>query len=217
MKTRVLIFFPAVFLAGCASMKAANDLNILPENVARGDPDNPLKVKEYLQTVLASPDGREVKAYERKAYSVTTKKNIFVSHSFYVFYKDKKMEHTLVFTATPKGSKLNGTWMLDAYSDVESYNLFLESSSGNPWEVVEHHSRKGGASLNLLRTTQSILDRLNKRYTFFGPASVRDLPWYHHLWMALVPPPILTWLPMLILGIHTDNCTSAVLETMVWE
>jgi hypothetical protein len=203
-------------LISCASIKANQDLNELPENIARGDPANPMRVKEYLQTVVSSPNGREVKAYHRRAYSVESKKTLFVSHSFYVFLKDGNMEHTLVFTATPKGSELNGCWMLDAHSDVESYELFTGSSE-NPWEVEAYQKTKGEAGLDLLKTTQKILDRLDKGYTFFGAAHIRDFPWYHHLWMALVPPPILAWAPMLILGIHTDNCNSAVLETMVWE
>jgi hypothetical protein len=213
----LLLFAAAALFMGCASAQATKDLNELAENLARGDPDNPRKVKEYLQEVLYSPDGREVKAYERRAYSTSTKKNIFLVHSFYVFLKDDEMEHTLVFTATPRGAVLNGAWMLDAATDVDSYNLFLDPASGNPWEVVEYHGKNGELTLNLLQTTQNILNRLDKGYTFFGPASVRNLPWYHHVWMALVPPPILVWSPMLIFGIHTDNCTSAVLETMAWN
>jgi hypothetical protein len=201
---------------GCASTQAIKDLE-LPENLARGDPNNPIKVKEYLQSVLYSPDGREVKGYERRAYSAESKKNVFVVQSCYVFFKEKVIEHTLVFTATPKGAELDGCWMLDAGTDVDSYNFFLDSSSGNPWEVVEHQGPNGELTLNLLHTTQNILDRLDKGYTFFGPANIRNLPWNHHLWMALVPPPVLAWTTMLLLGIHADNCTSAILETMAWE
>jgi hypothetical protein len=196
-------------------MQATRDLNELEKNRARSDPNNPFKVKEYLQDVLSSPEGREVRAYERRAYSPENKKNIFVVHSFYAFFKDNKLEHTLVFTATPRGSELDGCWMLDAETDIDSYSLFIDESSGNPWEVVDYHGSNG--ELDLLQTVQNILERLDKKYTFFGPANVRNLPWYHHVWMALVPPPILVWAPMLILGIRTDNCTSAVVETVAWK
>jgi hypothetical protein len=216
---KIFTFLTVVFFVfmGCASMQATKDLNELPENLFRGDSNNPIKVKEYLQSVLSSPDGREVKAYERRAYSTENKKSLFVVHSYYVFFKNTKMEHTLVFTATPKGSELDGNWMLDAATDVDSYNLFLDPSSKNPWEVVEYRGPNGELTLNLLQTTQNILDRLDKGYTFFGPANVRNMAWYHHVWMALVPPPVLVWAPMLIFGIHADNCTSAVIETMEWE
>ncbi|MDR2516454.1 MAG: hypothetical protein LBC88_03620 [Spirochaetaceae bacterium] len=197
-------------------MRAGRDLNELEENLARGDPGNPARVKEYLHDVLLFPGGREVRAYERRAYSPATKKNLFVVHSFYVFFREKEVEHTLVFTATPRGSELDGCWMLDAKTDVDSYTLFLDPASGNPWEVIEHRGPRGETALDLLRTTENILARLDKGYTFFGPANVRNLPWYHHLWKALVPPPFLAWTPMLILGVHTDNCTSAVIETMAW-
>jgi hypothetical protein len=210
------VLFFASFI-GCASMKANRDLNELKENRTRGDPSNSGKVKEYLYVVLSSPNGHEVKAYERRAYSPETKKNIFIVHSFYAFYKDNEIEHTLVFTATPRGSETDGCWMLDAGTDIDSYNLFMDESSKNPWEVIEYQGPNGESALNLIRTTQNILERLDKKYTFFGPANVRNLPWYHHVWMALVPPPILAWVSMLVFGIHTDNCTSAVIETMVWE
>ncbi|GHT77581.1 hypothetical protein FACS1894130_02350 [Spirochaetia bacterium] len=213
----IAIIVLLLLFTGCASTQAYKDLNELEENAARGDPDNPIIVKEYLQSVLSSPDGRQVKAYERRAYSTETKKNIFVVHSYYVFFKNAEMEHTLVFTATPKNSELNGSWMLDAKTDIDSYNLFLDPHSGNPWEVLEYRGPNGELNLNFLQTTQSILNRLDKGYTFFGPANVRNLSWYHHVWMALVPPPILVWAPMLIFGVHTDSCTSAVVETLVWE
>jgi hypothetical protein len=216
---KIISFFLATMFCGlflsCASMQAITDLNELEENRARGDPDNSFRVKEFLKSVLASPDGQQVKAYERRAYSVTTKKSLFIVHSFYAFFKDDKMEHTLVFTATPKGSELNGCWMLDAGTDVESYNLFI--SSDNPWEVVEYRGKHGETNLSTLQTTKSIIDRLEEGRRFFGATSARDLAWYHQVWMWLVPPPTLVYAPLLLLSIGADNCTSAVLETMAWE
>jgi hypothetical protein len=209
----LLIFF--WLFIGCASIQANKDLNTTPENIARGDPSNSIRVKKYLQNVLASPEGYEVKAYHRKAYSVNTKKTLFIFHSFYVFFKDGKMEHTLVFTATPKGSERNGCWMFDAATDVDSYNLYI--SSDNPWETEEYQGTHGEKTLDTLQTIQNILDRLDKGYTFFGASHARDLPWYHQIWMFLIPPPVITYAPLLLMSIHNDSCSSAVLETMVWE
>jgi hypothetical protein len=211
----VLVLTLLSLFIGCASIQANKDLNMTPDNLLRGDPSNPIRVKEYLQGVLAAPEGCEVKAYNRKAYSVNTRKNLFIVHSFYVFFRNGKMEHTLVFTATPKGSAQDGCWMLDAVTDVDSYNVFLFSD--NSWGVEEYQGPNGETTLDVLKTVQAVLDRLNKGYTFFGPASVRDLPWYHQLWLFLVPPPVITYAPLLLVSIHTDNCTSSVLETMVWE
>jgi hypothetical protein len=200
---------------GCATIQAYKDLNTTPDNLLRGDPSNTTRAKEYLLAVLSSLEEYEVKAYNRKPYSVNTKKNLFMVHSFYVFFKNGKMEHTLVFTGTPKGSEQNGCWMLDALPDVDSYNLLM--SSDNPWEVEEYQGLHGETTLNILQTTQKILTRLDKGYIFFGGAIVRDLAWYHQLWMFLTPPPILLYGPLLLISIHADNCASAVLETMVWE
>lgn len=202
-------------LINCASMGANKKLNRAPEDVARGDPINNTLVKEYLETVLLSPEAREVKVYSRRAFSPANKKNMFLFHMFYVYFRGGEMEHTLVFTKTPKGSEYNGSWMLDAPTDVESYKLFSESAE-NPWEVEEYQGRKGETILDLIQTTNKILERQKKGYTFSGPASIRDLPWYHLLWTSLVPPPFSPEIIML-LTIRRDNCTSAVLETMVWE
>jgi hypothetical protein len=206
---------PLWLFVGCASIQANKDLNTTPENLIRGDPGNSIRVREYLQEVLDFPDGYEIKAYNRKAYSVNTQKTLFVFHSFYVFFKDGKMEHTLVFTATPKGSKQDGSWMFDAVTDVDSYNLYIISD--NPWEVKEYQGPQGETNLNTLQTTQNILDRLDKGYTFFGASHARDLAWYHQLWMFLVPPPIIAYTPLLLLSIHNDSCASSVIETMAWE
>lgn len=206
---------PLWLFIGCASIQANKDLNTTPDNLMRGDPANSIRVKEYLQDILVSPERYEIKAYSRKAYSVNTRKNLFLFHSFYVLFKDGEMEHTLVFTATPKGSEHDGSWMFDAITDLDSYNLYL--SSNNLWAVEEYRGPEGETTLDTLQTTRNILARLDKGYTFFGPSHVRDLPWYHHIWMILVPPPILTYTPLLLASIHSDSCSSAVLETMAWQ
>jgi hypothetical protein len=209
----VIIFF-GTFI-GCASIQANKNLNESPENAARGNPINNTLVKEYLRSVLLSPEGREVKAYSRRPFSPANKRNAFIFHLFYVYFNNNKIEHTLVFTATPKGSEYDGCWMLDAPSDLKSYNLFIGSSE-NPWEVEEYQGPKGQTTLDLIQTTNKILERQSKGYTFFGPASVRNLPWYHLVWMSLVPVPLSPEIIML-LSIHSDNCTSAILETIVWQ
>jgi hypothetical protein len=203
-----------LLFTGCASVQATKDLNTTPENIKRGDPGNSSRVKEYLQGILASPEGYEVKIYKRKAYSINTKKNLFLYHTFYVFFEDGKMEHTLVFTATPKGSERDGSWMLDAGTDVDSYNLYM--TSDNPWGVEEYQGPHGETALDTLQTTKNILERMEKDYTFFGAAHVKNLPWYHQIWMFLVPPPVITYSPLLLASIRADSCVSAVLETMAW-
>jgi hypothetical protein len=211
--------FPAVMafllFTGCASVQATKSLNTVPENLKRGDPNNPVLVKEYLQSVLDSPDEYTVKAFKRKAYNIDTKKSLFLYHSFYVFFKDGELEHTLVFTATPKGSEYDGAWMFDAATDRDSYNLYI--TSDNPWEVEEYQGPRGETALDTPQTAANVLKRLEKGYTFFGAAHVANLPWYHQLWMFLIPPPVIAYTPLLLASIHADSCNSAVLETMVWE
>jgi hypothetical protein len=203
-------------LSGCATMQAIDDLNTLPENLLRGDPSNTANAREYVSEVLVQPVGYEIKAYNRRAFNADNPKGkLFNYHCFYVFFKDGKFEHTLVFSNTPKGSDDKGCWMLDAQTDVDSYNLFI--SSDNPWDVEEYVGPHGETTLSVVQTSQNILDRIDEKYKFFGPAIVRLLPWYHQLWLFLVPPPIITYGPLLAVSVHKDNCSTAVLATMVWE
>lgn len=198
----------------CATTNAINDIDTNPENAYRGDSSNPIRVRAFLEDVLLFPEGRDIEAYTRKAFSVDTDKTIFVFHNFYVFTKDGSLEHTLVYTATPKGSELDGTWILDTSTDIESYNLFLNSD--NPWDL-QPYERPEGESLSLLVTTQNILDRLEDEHRFAGTAGVRDMAWYHHLWMILIPPPVIAYSGALIIAIGGDNCISSVNETVAWE
>ena len=195
--------------------QANEELNTSPQELQRGDPLNTSRVQEYLQNVLASPDRYVVKAYDRKAFSIETRKTILMLHNFYVYYKDGEMEHTLVFTGTPRGSERNGTWMLDAHSDVESYNLYRFSD--NPWEVAE--LKNGKKKINVVKTTQNVLDRIEMNYEFYAGSHLRNLAWYHQLWMYLVPfqVPIKSYRELLSYTENKDNCTSAILETIVWE
>jgi len=216
--TGLILFIILISLTalGCSSVsKAREELNTTPDNLLRGDPQNTERVREYLQDVLTSPEGYEVRAFSRKPFSVNNKKGFFMVHYYYVYYKDGLMEHTLVFTDTPKGSERKGSWMLDALSDVESYEAY-ELLPDNPWQVELCKGPKG-QNLDTIRTTQNILKRLERNFKFFGGAVVRDKAWYHQIWMFMVPPPILGYGPLLIMGIHKDNCASAVLETMAWE
>jgi hypothetical protein len=211
----ILIVLLSVFLTGCTSMKAIKDINENPDNISRGNPDNPIIVQAFLESVLDFPEGREVKAFTRRAYSIDNKKTLFTYHSFYAFLKDGELEHTLVYTSTPKGSLRNGNWMLDAQSDLDCYDLYLHAD--NPWEVEPYKNPKNDLGLNYQLTVQNILTRLEKDYSFFGPSSIRNLPWYHLLWLSLAPPPILTLGSVLVVSIHKDNCNSAIIETIVWE
>ncbi len=204
-----------IFLGSCTSLNALADINENPEQIKRGDPQNTLRAQSYLEEILNDPDNREVRAYNRRAYSPDNAKTLFLFHSFYGFFNEQELEHTLVFTAAPKGSEVNGTWMLDADSDLESYRLFAEGD--NRWEVQEYLSKNGNSKLHFENTVRSILKRINDEYTFFGPASVRNLPWYHHLWLALTPPPVISLTTVLLMSIKSDNCNSAVVETMRWE
>jgi len=213
--TYLCIIVFVLSLLGCASMQAKKELDTLPENFSRGDPLNTDRVREFLQIVLDSPAQYEIKAYHRKAYSTETKKSLFMTHYFYVFFYDGSMIHTLVYTGTPSGSERDGSWMLDADTDVESFKLY--EASGNPWEVVEYSGPNGESKLNTVLTAQNILNRLLKNYTFFGASIVRTMAWYHQLWMFLVPPPIIGYGPLLLATINRDSCASAVIETVAWE
>ena len=228
-----IILISSFIFAGCSTYKsmkmafedidrlsdviaqANEELNTSPHDLQRGDPLNTSRVQEYLQSVLSSPDRYVVKAYDRKAFSTVTRKTILMVHNFYGYYKDGEMEHTLVFTGTPRGSERNGTWMLDAHSDVESYNLYRFSD--NPWEVAELIN--GKKKISVIKTSQNILNRIEMNYEFYPGSHLRNLAWHHQIWMYLVPfqIPIISYRELLLFTKNKDSCTSALLETIEWE
>jgi len=175
MKTTLFIIIITFNLIGCASIQANKDLNEKPENAKRGNPNNTRIVREYLKMILTEPDGYEIKAFKRKAYSEKTKKNIFMFHCFYVLFYNCNIEHTLVFSATPKGAVLNGCWMFDANTDLDSYDMYINSE--NSWDVEEMQGTNGEKSLDLVKTIQKIIERIDKNYEFFAGAIVKILPW----------------------------------------
>jgi hypothetical protein len=212
----IVLILPIIGLfIGCATIQGINDLNTLPENLIRGDPENTDNSRRFLNDVLINPEGRKIKVYNRRSMIPTNPKGIFDVHSFYVFFKDGNLEHTLVFSNTPRGSKYKGCWMLDAKTDLDSYNLYIYSD--NPWEVEEYKGPNGETDLDMIITIQKIIEKIDEGHKFFGLAIVRTLPWYHHLWLFLVPPPIIAYGPLLIASLNTENCTTAILDTMVWE
>jgi hypothetical protein len=108
-----------------------------------------------------------------------------------------------------------GRQFLFLSSDVDSYNLYLNGD--NPWEVEAYVDKNGNSVLHLENTVKSILKRVDKGFTFFGPASVRNLPWYHLLWISAAPPPVISLAVVLLMSAKSDNCTSAIVETMRWQ
>lgn len=212
---KLLILSMLIFTVGCSSTKFYDRMDTNPQDIMRGESSNGIKAREYLEEVLKTPQGREIKAYKRNLFSVDKKQNIFFYHTYYVFYKDGKFEHTLVYTATPDGSEHNGIWMLDADADIQSYTLLKYAD--NPWDMNELLG-PDGESINLINTTQNIINRLDKNFKFSAVAGFRDLAWYNHVWMFfLAPPPILGYTSSMIYSINRDNCISALAETVEWN
>ena len=73
--------------------------------------------------------------------------------------------------------------------------------------------------INVIKTTQNILNRIEMNYEFYGGSHIRNLAWYHQIWMYLVPfqVPIKSYSELLSYSKNKDSCTSAVLETIAWE
>ena len=217
MKVKIIKLFilcMVLFNVGCSSTSFKNRMDTDPQDILRGESTNTIKVRQYLEEVLENPEGREIKAYKRNIFSVDTDQNMFYYHAYYVFLKDGKLEHTLVFTGTPKGSDHNGNWMLDANPDIQSYILYLYDD--NPWKMKELLG-PNGESPDLIKTTQNILKRLNENYTFSFAAGMRDLPWYHQIWITFAFfPPIIGYPILTISAWDSDNCISSVAETIEW-
>ena len=213
--TKIFILCMVLFTVGCSSTKFNRRMDTDPHDILRGEKSNTMKARKYLEEVLKNPEGREIKAYKRNIFSADNEQNLFFYHTYYIFFKDGELEHTLVFTSTPRGSERDGNWMLDANADIQTYNLFIYDD--NPWDMKELLGPEN-QSINLIKTTQNIIKRLDENYTFGNLAGMRDLAWYHQIWITIgFIPPIVGYPIVTALNWKSDNCISSVAETIEWN
>lgn len=211
----IFIGINILFFSSCATINDAyDDLNSGNiESLQLMDFNNTNVVVEYLQEVASDSGRYEIKAYNRNPFTADHKKNIFVFHCYYGIFKDGEFQHTIGFSQTPGNAVYHSCWILDKIGDMESIDLYFRGT--NEWNVEEYV--KNGCVLDTDKTVAKIMKKINKMTKFWGASSVRDFPWYMQILVWTLPIPVIPAGTVFIGSIGKDNCSTTVLETMVWK
>ena len=134
----------------------------------------------YLEKVIENYNDYSMKAFERKAISITVDKTPGYTHCFYVISSDDETYHTLSFSATGKFATSKGAWAMDTETDIESYVFYLKGN--NKWEVEEIKAENG---INTLLTVNNVLSKIRNNTTYFFRARVNKNDRHDNCYTAL--------------------------------
>ncbi|MDR1507867.1 MAG: hypothetical protein LBI67_12270, partial [Treponema sp.] len=142
-------------------------------------------VQYILKQIIENADRYIMKAYTRTAISYKIKKTHNTTHSFFVIGHEDGTYQTLSFSATSKWATSEGAWAINTDSDISSYEDYLER--GDKWHVEEIETGNG---INTLGTIKNVMKKMESDITYYYRAQVSK-------------------------DDKTDNCNTAVLETLV--
>jgi len=207
----------SILSISCASIQNAYDdlEKENPTNEQLKNINNTVEAVKYLQDVYKEHKevNYEIKAYKRNPFFSDNKKNIFLYHCFYAIFKNGELQHTLGFSGNPKNAVFNQCWILDKIEDLESLELYLQGN--NKWDVEEYVKKNN--SLDLVKTIEKILIKIGKENKFEGSANMRNLTWYYQVILWTIPVPVIPMVIYHTITSNSDNCITAVEETMVWK
>ncbi len=143
------------------------------------------EVQTQLKHIIKNANLFIIRAYSRSAISPNIKKTKDTTHSFYVFLNRNGNFKTLSFCATRKMPSSEGAWALNTNTDVESYENYIHKK--NNWSVEEIKPRNG---ISTLKTAEKILAKINSNSTYYFRSTPNE-------------------------NDETDNCNTALLETLV--
>jgi len=161
MKLAVILNLSAGALSSCAFLHAYSIVLAVDfdgNKVIRNEKD----VVSYLENVVENYEDYSMKAFERKAISVTVDKKPGYIHCFYVIFNKDETYHTLSYSATGKFAASKGAWAMDTETDIESYVFYL--SGDNKWEVEEITTKNG---INTLLTINNVLSKIRNKTTYY--------------------------------------------------
>jgi len=181
-----LLLFSLLFFS-CSSFQAGLYLVFIDRYNGQEIKDNEPNVKAFLEGVFSAPENYSIEVYKRTGISSQLKRTKLLEHSFYVITDTNGVYHTISFYGTAIAFTSPGTWAMDADSDLNSYNLYLQNK--NKWDVTKVITED---SINTEETVKNILKKLDMHVTFY----YRD-----HIKKKL----------------NKNNCNTALRETIVFN
>jgi len=180
LKAAIIIILPACIFSSCAFMHAYSIVL-----AAEFDGNKVIKKEKdvilYLENIVENYGDYSMKAFNRKAISITVDKTPGYTHCFYVIYKNgDETYHTLSYSATGKLATSKGAWAMDTDTDIESYIFYLEGN--NKWEVEEIAAKNG---INTLLTINNVMSKIRNKTSYYFRAKVNKNDRHDNCYTAL--------------------------------
>jgi len=168
---RFFVFFICSFLLfSCANLQAGAYLLFIDRYNGKEILNNEPNVRAYLERILTTPENYRMEVYKRTGISSQLKRTKLLEHSFYVITDRNGAYHTISFYGTAIAFSSQGTWAMDADSDLNSYNMFLENK--NKWDVTKVITDE----INVEATVRNIIKKLDMHVTFYYRDHLRKRP-----------------------------------------
>jgi len=159
---RICVFFLfSLLFFSCANFQAGLYLVFIDRYNGKEILNNEPNVRSYLEGVLATPENYRMEVYKRTGISSQLKRTKLLEHSFYVITDRNGAYHTISFYGTAIAFISQGTWAMDADSDLNSYNMYLDNK--NKWDVTKVITEE----INVEATVKNIIRKLDMHVTFY--------------------------------------------------
>jgi len=186
LKTGLLILF-CLFFYSCANFQTGLYLLFIDKYDGTEIKNNEPNVRNYLVGILSAPENYHIEVYKRTGISAQLKRTKLCEHSFYVITDRNGVYHTISFYGTAIKFSSQGTWAMDADSDLDSFNLFLQNN--NKWDVTKVNYDN---TINIEETVRNIIKKLDMNVMFYYRDHIKKKP-------------------------NMNNCNTALRETIVFN
>ena len=167
----IIVSLAALSFNSCSSIQAGIYLVSIDSLNGETILGNQLNVRVFLEDVIHSYDRYSIKAFERTGISFQFKRTKLLTHSFYLLINNTGEYHTLSFYGTNISFYSEGAWVLDADSDMESYNGY--TIGNNRWDVIEVFLDN---TIDVRKTLMNIIDKMDKGITFYYKDHIKKKP-----------------------------------------
>ena len=189
----VLIIMSLITLSfnSCSSVQAGIYLVSIDSLNGETILQNQSNVRVFLADTIPSYEHYSMKVFERTGISFQFKRTKLVTHSFYMLISDSGEYYTLSFYGTKIAFYSKGAWVLNADSDVESYEQYAIGK--NRWDVreifLDNTIDVKGTLTNIINKMDNDID---KDKTFYYRDHIKKKP-------------------------NMNNCNTALYETIVFD
>lgn len=171
MPLKLPVLLCIILLGSCASMQNTLYLVFIDDIDGETFLLNKPNVKFFLEDLLGSQEDFAVEALSRTLVSFQEKRTELMTHNYYLISFSGGRYHTLSYFGTRFSFHSEGTWVLDAKSDVASYRMYKDGK--NKWDLIKLFPEK---TIDARQTLRNILDVMGTNITYYYLDHIKDKP-----------------------------------------